>query len=182
MKKGWLLDIISSTKPSINQNTTTTTTTTMVSFSSLLLCFTATLGAIAAPSGDLLDKRATSPGTGTNNGYYYSYYTDGGGSVTYNNGAAGQYSTSWTNCGNFVAGKGYNPGSAKYVRMRHLASLVQHPHIPGKILILFQERSITRVPSAPAVTPIFPYMAGPQVLSSSTTLSRTMVHTTPVQG
>ncbi|GAB7348314.1 hypothetical protein MBLNU459_g6292t1 [Dothideomycetes sp. NU459] len=95
----------------------------MISFPSLLLAFTAAAGAFAAPcSGKcdavpdaLLDKRSTSPGTGTNNGYFYSYYTDGTGTVTYNNEAGGEYSTSWTDSGDFVAGKGWNPGSARVI-------------------------------------------------------------------
>jgi endo-1,4-beta-xylanase len=81
-----------------------------------LLAFASALGALAAPVSEVaIEKRAPVPGTGTSNGFYYSYYTDGGGSVTYTNGAAGEYSTQWTNCGNFVAGKGWSTGSARYV-------------------------------------------------------------------
>jgi len=39
-------------------------------------------------------------------------WTDGGGAVTYTKGNAGEYSVSWQNCDNFVAGKGWMPGSA----------------------------------------------------------------------
>lgn len=57
----------------------------------------------------------TSPGTGYNNGFYYSYWTNGNGQISYNNGEGGSYNVQWNNVGNFVAGKGWNPGSAQYV-------------------------------------------------------------------
>ncbi|KAI0968347.1 xylanase [Xylaria arbuscula] len=80
--------------------------------STLLVSLTAVAGALASPL-DLITR--TSPGTGTNNGFFYSFWTAGQGSVTYNNGAAGAYDVTWSNVGNFVAGKGWNPGSARVV-------------------------------------------------------------------
>ncbi|KAL4260847.1 Endo-1,4-beta-xylanase [Pleurotus pulmonarius] len=91
----------------------------MVSFTSLLITVTAAIGAFAATPVNategltLLQARAGTPSaTGTSNGFYYSWWTDGAADATYTNGAAGQYSIQWSgNAGNLVGGKGWNPGN-----------------------------------------------------------------------
>ena len=92
----------------------------MVSFYSLILCCSiAALGVLSFPfefnATELVERAGTSSETGTSNGYYYSFWTNGGGTVYYTNDAGGSYTTSWTDCGNFVGGKGWSTGSARVI-------------------------------------------------------------------
>lgn len=99
----------------------------MVGIKSFLLAFTAVTGVISAPfdflherddadNSTLIEKRAVTPNSeGYNNGYFYSWWSDGGGDATYTMGAGSRYSVTWRNTGNFVGGKGWNPGTGRYV-------------------------------------------------------------------
>jgi len=91
----------------------------MVCFSSFLVAVAAIVGVCAAPATNvtedfgLLARSGTPSATGTNNGYYYSWWTDGAAQATYTNGGGGQYTLTWSgNNGNLVGGKGWNPGTS----------------------------------------------------------------------
>ncbi|KAJ6262474.1 hypothetical protein Dda_3282 [Drechslerella dactyloides] len=94
----------------------------MVSFSTLLAASSAIAGALAAPAPgyspwdrSLFPRAGTPSSTGTHDGYYYSWWTDGGSQVTYTNLAGGAYSVVWQSGGNFVGGKGWKPGGRRTV-------------------------------------------------------------------
>ncbi|KAJ7054719.1 endo-1,4-beta-xylanase A [Mycena amicta] len=76
---------------------------------------TVTIAGVAAFPFNITERSGTPSSTGTNNGFYYSFWTDGGAAVTYTNGAAGQYSVTWSGNGNFVGGKGWMPGAARAI-------------------------------------------------------------------
>jgi len=57
----------------------------------------------------------TSNQTGTHEGFFYSFWNQGGGSVTMTLNTGGNYSVNWSNCTNFVCGKGWNPGAMRNV-------------------------------------------------------------------
>ncbi|KAK4213538.1 glycosyl hydrolases family 11-domain-containing protein [Rhypophila decipiens] len=87
----------------------------MVTLTSLLVAASTLAAGVFAAPGELpgMHKRQTltRSATGTHNGYYYSFWTDGAGNVQYTNEAGGQYSSRWSGNGNWVGGKGWNPGS-----------------------------------------------------------------------
>lgn len=103
----------------------------MVSFTSLALAALAATGALTAPttSDDVaaLEKRQSTPnGQGTHDGYFWSWWSDGGSPATYTNLAGGGYSVQWQSGGNVVGGKGWQPGLRERCVLAPLT--ITHPH------------------------------------------------------
>src|SRR5687768_12020296 len=72
-----------------------------------LLCF--------AAAGVTHAQTLTTSQTGNHGGYYYSFWTDGGGSVSFTLQHGGRYSSPWSNVGNWVGGKGWQTDGRRNV-------------------------------------------------------------------
>ncbi len=85
----------------------------------LLFAALSLLSGVLALAGDLVRSLMTngsslSPRQG--GGYYYSFWSEGGGNWRCSNGAGGQYSATWSgSSGGFVCGKGWQGGGARSV-------------------------------------------------------------------
>lgn len=62
---------------------------------------------------------------------YSQSWTDGQGTVNYENLAGGRYRVNWSNVGNFVAGKGYNPSGSRTMTWSGYASGAQYFGVYG---------------------------------------------------
>lgn len=76
---------------------------------------TAFIGVAALCMSAAHAQQLCSSQTGSHDGFYYTHWTDGGGSACMTLGSGGNYSYSWSNTGNFVGGKGWSTGSPNRV-------------------------------------------------------------------
>jgi hypothetical protein len=67
----------------------------------------------ASPAG--AQQCLTSAQTGTNNGFYYSFWKDSPGTVNFCLQAGGRYTSNWSGINNWVGGKGWQTGARRVV-------------------------------------------------------------------
>lgn len=130
----------------------------MVSFTALTLGLLSAAGAIASPTAGIDKRQITSSQTGYDNGYFYSFWTNGGGQVRYTNGPGGQYSVDWVDCGSFTCGKGWSTGSDRYDLTWHVADYLAND------AMLCSAPSLSPAPTTPAEVLTWVSMAGPRTL------------------
>jgi endo-1,4-beta-xylanase len=113
---------------------------TMVSFTTALFVLAAVAGVFGAPAEipaeSTLSRRSSPNAQGTNNGFFYQFcmeppailqrslltYTagtdGGGGSATYTNKAAGEYSVTWSSISDMTSGKGWKNASPRNITFK----------------------------------------------------------------
>jgi hypothetical protein len=153
---------------------------------SALIALAATVSVFASPIIDVessdnstviaFDKRSLGDTTGTNNGYFYSIYSDSGVTGSYSNGGGGQYSVNWGGSGDFVVGKGWNPGNARYANFGLSFCGIENNF---KLHFCSTGPSHTAVLSTRTETHTCPFTAGRRTPSSNFTSSNRTERTTP---
>jgi endo-1,4-beta-xylanase len=84
----------------------------MMFFLSIVLSLSAAFGVFAHDGGVLQRDEASTLDVAAS--YYSTSWNDGSAKMKYTNGPEGQYSVTWSgNKGNFVVGKGWNPGGSR---------------------------------------------------------------------
>lgn len=119
-------------------------------------------------SSSLAKRQSTPNSSGTHDGFFFSWWSDGGAAATYTNLAGGSYSVQWSDGGNLVGGKGWKPGmTERYDQSKNIGGNANDYVGP----------SPTPVHTRPTATAISLSTAGCAAHSLSTTSSRTLGHT-----
>jgi hypothetical protein len=78
---------------------------------SLLLAASVVVGVLATPTTLAPRQALVGNQDGIHDGYYYNYWTDGTAAVEFHLGSAGGYSATWSGDGDWMGGKGWQPGT-----------------------------------------------------------------------
>jgi hypothetical protein len=79
----------------------------------IVVAMLACVAALHVPTADA--QTLTESATGNHGGFFYSFWTDGGGSVSFTLQSGGRYTSQWSNVGNWVGGKGWQTGARRTV-------------------------------------------------------------------